>query len=185
LFPYNSGGLHLWYLIEDLDLLFACSQMRVITWGSLQRLAQNTGSIPFINKEQFGKLQSRAAAVTNAVHQWSVGRAAPITRQDLQESGGVSNTYLERIWEVGVRAEYCGAALIKELRGNSRPKQWSDSKTEKLEEYLSTIGKIDTATQRTPDEIYSQAAITLETQGERLSDNEAWLTWILQNILPT
>jgi energy-coupling factor transporter ATP-binding protein EcfA2 len=185
LFPYNSGGLHLWYLIEDLDLLFACSQMRVITWGSLQRLAQNTGSIPFINKEQFGKLQSRAAAVTNAVHQWSVGRAAPITRQDLQESGGVSNTYLERIWEVAVRAEYCGAALINELRGESRPKQWSDSKTEKLEEYLCTIGKIDTATRSTPDEIYSQAALTLEAQGERLSDNEVWLTWILQNILHT
>jgi energy-coupling factor transporter ATP-binding protein EcfA2 len=185
LFPYNPGSLHLWYLIEDLNLLFVCCQMRVITWGSLQRLARNAGSVPFINEEQFAKLHSRASAVTNAVHQWSIGRAAPITRQDLQESGGVSNTYLERIWEVGVRAEYCGAALIKELRGNSRPKQWSDSKTEKLEEYLSTIGKIDTATQRTPDEIYSQAAITLETQGERLSDNEAWLTWILQNILPT
>ena len=183
LFPFNPGSLHLWYLIEDLDVLYAYSQMRVTTWGSLQRMAQNKGVVPFINEDQFTTLQSRVTAVTNAVNQWSVGRAAPITREDLQESGAVSNIYMERIWEVVARVKYCGATLIAELRGGSRPKQWSDSKTEKLEEYLCTIGKINTVTRCTPDEVYSQAAITLQSLGERLTDNEVWLTGILQNIL--
>ena len=183
LFPFNPGSLHLWYLIEDLDVLYAYSQMRITTWGSLQRMAQNKGGVPFINEDQFTTLQSRVTAVTNAVNQWSVGRAAPITREDLQESGAVSDVYLERIWEIVSRVKYCGATLIKELRGGSRPKQWSDSKTERLEEYLCTIGKIDTVTRSTPDEVYSQAAITLQAFGERLTDSKVWLTWILQNIL--
>ena len=184
LFPYSPGNLHLWYLIEDLELLYDCIQIRVMTWGSLQQVMKyNVAGVPFINEGQFSTLQSRAAAVTTAVSLWSVGRAALITREDLQESGAVSNTFMERIWEVAARVEYCGASLIKELRGDSRPKQWSDSKTEKLEDYLCRIEKIDTAARKTPDEIYSQAAIALEAQGERLKNNEVWLHWMLENTL--
>lgn len=181
LYPYNPGSLHLWYLIEDTDLLYNFSQMRVITWGSLQRMVQNTGSVPLVSEALFTTLQLRSAVVTNAVNQWSVGRTAPITRKDLLESG-ISNTYSEYIWEIGARVEYCGTSIIKELRG-SPAKQCKVTATDKLEEYLCTIGKIDTATRSTPDEVYSQAAITLESQGECSTDNEAWLTWILQLIL--
>ncbi|MBT6847911.1 MAG: hypothetical protein HOA14_10900, partial [Planctomycetaceae bacterium] len=184
LFPYNPPDLHLWYLIEDLDLLYSCIQIRVMTWGSLQQVMKhNASDVSFINEQQFMTLQARAAAVANAVIHWSVGRAALITREDLQESGAVSNTFMERIWKVADRVEHCGASLIKELRGESRPKQWSDSKTDKLEDYLCRILKIDTVARQTPDEIYSRAAIALEAQGERLTNNENWLHWMLENIL--
>jgi uncharacterized protein YhaN len=184
LFPYNPANLHLWYLIEDLDLLYACSQLRVMTWGSLQQVMKHhAASVPFISEQQFATLQLRSTAVANAVNLWSVGRAAPVTREDLQESGAVSKTFLERVWKVAVRVEYCGTAFINELQSPSRPKKWSDSKTEKLAEYLSRTGKLDGATRSTPDEIYAVAAIALQSHDERLSDHEVWLKWILQNIL--
>ena len=184
LFPYSPGNLHLWFLIEDLELLYDCIQIRVMTWRSIQQVMKyNVAGVSFINEHQFSTLQSRAAAVTTAVTQWSVGRAAPITREDLQESGAVSKTFLERICAVADKVDYCGASFIRELRGDSRPKQWSDSKTEKLENYLCGIEKIDTAARKTPDEVYSHAAIALEAQGERLANNEVWLHWMLENIL--
>jgi len=184
LFPYNPSDLHLWYFIEDIELLYACVQVRVMTWGSLQQVVKhNVANLTFISQKQFATLQARAVAVTTAVAQWSVGRAAPITRVDLQRSGVVTNTFLERIWEVATSVECCGASLIIELRGDSRPKQWSEAKTDKLEEYLHQVRKIDTVDRRTPDEIYSQAAIALESHGERLANNDVWLRWILENIL--
>jgi len=182
LIPYIPDKLHLWYLIEDLELLYACIKTRVVNWGSLQQAFRHHASgIPFINKEQYSTIESRAAAVTSAVNQWSVGRVTPITREDLRE-GGVSDVFMDRIWEVSVRVEHCGLSLIKELR-TSRPKQWSEGKTDNLEEYLFRIEKIDTSTRSTPDEIYSKAAIALESQGDRLENNQDWLYWVLENIL--
>jgi len=182
LVPYVPEKLHLWYLIEDLELLYACVKTRVVTWGSLQRAVRyNASGVPFIKKEQYSTIESRAAAVTTAVNQWSVGRAASVTLEDLRE-GGVSDVFMDRIWDVAVRVEYCGLSLIKELRV-SRPKQWSEGKTDNLEEYLFRIEKINMANRNTPDEIYSKAAIELESQGDGLEDNEEWLQWVLKNIL--
>ena len=182
LVPYVPEKLHLWYLIEDLELLYACIKTRVVTWGSLQRAVRyNASGVPFIKKERFSTIESRAAAVTTAVNQWSVGRAASVTREDLRE-GGVSDVFMDRIWAVAVGVEYCGLSLIKELRV-SRPKQWSEGKTDNLEEYLFRVEKIDMANRSTPDEIYSKAAIELVSQGDRLENHEEWLQWVLENIL--
>ena len=182
LIPYIPGKLHLWYLIEDLELLHACIKTRVVTWGSLQQAFRHHASgVPFINKEQYSTIESRAAAVTSAVNQWSVGRVTPITREDLRK-GGVSDVFMERVWDISLRFEHCGLSLIKELQ-TSRPKQWSEGKTNKLEEYLFRIDKIDTARRNTPNEIYAAAAIALESQGDRLENNEEWLRWVLLNIL--
>jgi hypothetical protein len=182
LIPYVPGQLHLWYLIEDLDLLYACMKTRVVTWGSLQQaFRRHASGVPFIDKEQYSTIESRAAAVTRAVNHWSVGRVAPITREDLRK-GGVSDVFMERIWDISRRFEHCGLSLIKELQA-SRPKQWSEGKTNKLEEYLFRIDKVDTASRNTPNEIYAAAAIALESQGDRLENNEEWLRWVLLNIL--
>jgi hypothetical protein len=182
LVPYVPEKLHLWYLIEDMELLYACIKTRVVTWGSLQRAVRdNASGVPFINKEQYSTIESRAAVVTTAVNQWSVGRAASVTREDLRE-GGVSDVFMDRIWDVAVRVEYCGLSLIKELRV-FRPKQWSEGKTDNLEEYLFRVEKIDMADRSTPDEIYSKAALELQSQGDRLESNEEWLQWVLENIL--
>lgn len=182
LIPFIPGKLHLWYLIEDLDLLYACIKTRVVTWGSLQQTFRHYASnLPFITKEQYSTIESRAAAVTTAVRQWSVGRVETITREDLRK-GGVSDVFIDRIWDVSGDVAHCGLSLIKSLR-NSRPKQWSEGKTDKLEEYLFRIDKIDTSTRSTRNEIYAAAAIALESQGDGLVNNEEWLQWALENIL--
>jgi hypothetical protein len=87
-----------------------------------------------------------------------VGRNLPLDRQILQDSGAVSERFMEQVCELARRVDWDAEALLQGLQKGEVPR-WQNAKTEKLREYLESVGYLD------PSEPMDREAIRLHVLG--------------------
>ena len=158
--PHDEvGNLHLWYLIEDVDLLHRLLEAGINRWGQLQTLA-SYGHVAMVRRDSKAYRQAEAAArvIETAVGLWRIGRGEPIDRAALDESGAVSDTYLDRVDEL---AEQVGRHAERLLEGleQGEVRGFRTDKREALAEYLANNGYLAEEDPLLPEEIHDRTRV--------------------------
>jgi energy-coupling factor transporter ATP-binding protein EcfA2 len=148
------GGLHLWYLVDDVDALHQLLCLGVSRWGQLEYLASaaQDSALPGGMREVVDEAR-RAAALCDRFRQlWRQGRGRPVDRLALAESGAITDTFMEPVAALCEEVKGRAGALIEAL-GERRVPRFQAAKTEELRGYLHAAGYLTDEEPLSPDEI--------------------------------
>ena len=170
------SALHLWYLIDDPDLLLPLVREGIVTWGQLKFQHRRGGlSATRMDEATFQRVESLARAVEAWQEAWQIGRGKPVGRAALQDSGAVSENFIDDVSDLATDLNGDAASLLRALRerGDERAKGFYDSKAEVLEAYLEDEGYLDRQKSKDPEEMWQFVIADLATERQDgVVDNE-------------
>ena len=150
----DAGGIHLFHLLrDDLDLLHSLlDTWRIGALGQLESLLASDAARSAISHRQTRqRLRQRCRAARSWTELWRQGRGMPVDRAVLDESGAVSDVFLDPAADLAMELEGDGNALVLALR-NRQVRGFHASKTDELENWLTDTGYIDDAATLDPGE---------------------------------
>ena len=155
------GGLHLWYLQDDVAALHASLAAGVTRWGPFEALA-DAGLHEMLGHtlEALASLKARAAAVRAWRKAWRVGRGRRVTATALEDSGAVSETFMDRVAALNDRLDGDGDVLLKALRAGE-VKRFHTQKADELQAYLQAEGYLDPSPRLDPAEIRARVLMAV------------------------
>ncbi len=103
----SISKLHLWYLIDDTELLYRCLSQGIAYWGQLQSYLRYNGHIPGLTDTIKQELQDKVTIISNFIEDYRIGRPKPIDRSVLIDSGAITDKFIDKVDE-----------LLKSLNGN-------------------------------------------------------------------
>ena len=150
----NAGGIHLFHLLrDDLGLLHSLlGTWRIGALGQLESLlASNAARSAIPGRKTRQRLRQRCRTARSWTELWRQGRGMPVDRAVLDESGAVSDVFLDRAADLAKELEGEGDALVSALR-TGHVKGFFASKTDELERWLVYKGYVDDAATLEPGE---------------------------------
>ncbi|MGC9330975.1 MAG: ATP-binding protein [Bacteroidales bacterium] len=168
----SSNKLHLWYLIEDTELLYRCLSQGIVYWGQLKSFLNHQGQILGLTDKHINKLQEKATIVDNYLNDYRSGRPKPIDRSVLINSNVIKNDkFIDEMDE-----------LLKSLNGNPKKliealkqrkvARLQNKYIEELNAYLEDNGYIDNAVPMPHDEIQNHITALVSTMSISPRDAE-------------
>jgi len=155
--PHDEpGNLHLWYLIEDVDLLHRLLEAGINRWGQLQTLA-SYGHVAMVQRDSqvFRQAEAAARVIETATGLWRIGRGEPVDRAALADSGAVSDVYLDRVDELAETLGRDARRLLDALE-RSEVRGFRNDKREALADYLAAGGYLAEDDPLDPEEIHDR-----------------------------
>jgi hypothetical protein len=139
----GASALHLWYLIEDLDLLESLLKQGIDTWGQLKTLleAEVTNFFPAEKQEQLAAVRQRGKLAADFVDCWQIGRGKEVDRSVLLASEAVSDNFIEEVVELAEEVNGEARAVIEKLRSGAVT-NFRQDKIAELEEHFRKNGYI-------------------------------------------
>lgn len=159
-------GHSVYYLLrEDLTLLYELLGARLSTMGQCRNLLAGESNLAQEVKarEPIGaQLAASIDLFENFCLSWREGRGLPVGRIEIEESGAVSNTYIEKVVEIAGELSGDAKRLIAALqdRKDERLSGFHRSATTKLEKFLLDHGCIDTRPQLGEEQLIERAIST-------------------------
>lgn len=173
--PVDPGGdpgqLHLFHLMrDDLDWLhYLMEHWRLHRLGQLELfLDTDTGRRILPDAEERLRLWARCQTARAWFRAWNIGRGQPIDRGVLEDSGAVSETYIDRVTALAEQYSWDGRRLIEALE-NREIKGFREQKIQELREYLEANGHIASAE---PLDREARERRTLMEAGEQADSEE-------------
>jgi len=142
LLTQNNSELPLWYLIEDVNLLYASLNRGLKTWGQLESYQKNNGRINNLDEEIFNEISDKVTILNRFQELYKIGRSKPIDRTILQSSGAISSAYIDRVSDKLSEVNSDPQLLLEALRNGEISRFRADS-IDELEHYLLTERFID------------------------------------------
>lgn len=151
----GAGAAHVWYVVEDVELLHRLLRMGVRHWGALDNILE-TGDQRAISDDPdaIRRIREAGAALEAFARAWCRGRGEPVDRATLVESGAVSNNFIDEVAELARELDGDARQLIESLE-EGKVARFRSSKVEELEMYLEENGNID------PSPVLSRAEIRI------------------------
>ncbi|MGM0682307.1 MAG: hypothetical protein ACQES8_08825 [Thermodesulfobacteriota bacterium] len=147
----NTARLHLWYLVEDSNLLYNCLKTGISYWGQLESFLA-TGRVEGLDEALKDKLEQKIRLLSRFCELYRRGRSRPVSREIIQQSGAVSGSHIENVAlklnELGNDPE----KLIRALRNGEVPR-FKKSKIDELEQFFINEGYIDEQESLSEEEI--------------------------------
>ena len=143
----DAGGIHLFHLLrDDLGLLHRLlDTWRIGALGQLESLlASNAARSAISGRQTRQRLRQRCRTARSWTELWRQGRGMSVDRAVLDESGAVSDVFLDRAADLAKELEGEGDALVSALR-TGHVKGFFASKTDELERWLADKGYVDDA----------------------------------------
>jgi hypothetical protein len=163
--PYNGvGSAHLWYLVEDVEVLHNLLELGIERWGQLQNLLER-GREEFIptDAETLERIRQNGAGLEAFVQAWKIGRGDPVDRSVLEASGAVSDTFIDRVADLADDLGGDAERLVEALY-TKEVDRFRQNKAEELEEYLREHGYLVTRDPLTHSEIQIRVTERLVSQ---------------------
>jgi hypothetical protein len=139
--------LHLWYMVDDVQLLYRLLKQDINLWGQLRELVSlnalpadcvdfKPGSATLLRAE------ARADLLATAFRYWRIGRGKPVDRSVLEASGAIGDRFLP---EVSQLAKDLGgdARRLLEALSEGRVPRFLQRNREKLQQYLAENDYLD------------------------------------------
>ncbi len=164
--PYNGAGTaHLWYLVEDIDVLHDLLEIGVDRVGQLENLLDR-GRNEFVpaDAETLETIQQNAAALDEFAQCWQIGRGDPVDRDVLEASGAISETFIDRVTELAAELGGDGKQLVEALHAREVDRFRGD-KADELDDYLQENGYIVSRDPLDDDELSLRMTERLVDQG--------------------
>jgi uncharacterized protein YhaN len=135
-FASDTGGVHLWHLIEDTSTLHGLLVRHIETWGQLRAMAElGPTALGESQRQILRTCRARAAVIEAACACFRAGQGRPVDRAVIIESGAISSTFLDRVSTLAERVNGDAAALLKRLEWGEIPRFRAEMR-EALREYL-------------------------------------------------
>ncbi|MFW6039908.1 MAG: hypothetical protein ACOC9N_02395, partial [Gemmatimonadota bacterium] len=155
--PWSGAeAAHLWYLVEDVELLHSLLDLGVEHWGALRTLVEHGGAeLPVLAAGgAYDRIAAAARTLDAALEAWRDGRGRRVDREALEASGAVSDTFIDR-----------AAAACREVDGDAERAldaigelpRFHSSKLEELRAYLEENGYLDPRPPLSSDEVRLRA----------------------------
>lgn len=141
----EPGAIHLFYLLrDDLDLMYQLMETwRITSLGQFEVLLDSdAGPAAVTDTEHRNRLRRRCGAVRIWMAHWRRGRGRPVDRIALEQSGAVSETFIDRVADLAETVGEDGKALVQAL-SEGQISRFHTSKIEELERWLADEGYTD------------------------------------------
>jgi len=161
----GAGQAHLWYVVEDVELLHRLLELGIERWGQFENLLEHTGgeAIPD-DPEALQAVRRNGNALEAFVEAWQAGRGKPVDRQALEETSAVSESFIEEVSELAQRHNGDGEAIIQSLR-DGEVDFFRANKIDELEQYFEEEGYIEPVETLTPEAIRMRVIKSLHANG--------------------
>ncbi len=111
--------LHLWYLVEELQLLHhLLANLGVRSWGELRSLVE-TGGPPLLDAPSFTRIRAAAGLAESAIERIREGRGRRVDRRALVASGVVSDRFIDEVDAACREVKGDAHTLIEKLEGRA------------------------------------------------------------------
>jgi len=145
--PYNlllskPTKLHLWYLLEDIELLRTCLTQGITRWGNLDSFLKYDGTIDNLDEDLLTRLKEKVDVLERFQDLYKQGRSKPIDRSVLEHSGAVSGNFIDAVSEKLDHLKGDPIKLLSSLR-SSEVSGFRSNKVDELENYLIDVDYID------------------------------------------
>lgn len=139
----DVGDAHIWYLMEDPNLIHTLLQFGIERWGQVRTLREDMGKLATVLPEdRWTRIKARSKALSALRSAWSIGRGKPVDRAILEEAPGVTERKIEAIAALAERVGGNAGELLAALERGEVPRFYQ-SQYEKLEEFLHQEGFVD------------------------------------------
>ncbi|WP_416838760.1 ATP-binding protein [Haloferax sp. DFSO52] len=139
----GAGSAHLWYLVEDTDLLYHLLEMGIEHWGQLKTLLnQNNGTAVIDDDEQLEAIQLNGIALEEFVKSWRVGRGKRVDRSALEKTGAVTESFIDQVSELAEEVDGNAMQIISGLQ-DGKVNRFRTRKIDELEEFFEQNGYIE------------------------------------------
>jgi len=167
------GNAHLWYVIEDVDLLYRLLDLGIERWGQLENLLERTdGTVITDDPEELERIEQNGEAMKTFGRAWQKGRGERVDRQVLRDSGAVSENFIDDVADLAEKYNGDAERVIAGLRNGEVDGFWEGKKDE-LEQYFEENSYIEPLDLLEPEEIrarVTQAFLSNDVLRERASD---------------
>ncbi|MFP8954918.1 AAA family ATPase [Natrialbaceae archaeon A-arb3/5] len=164
---------HLWYVVDDPETLYELLKLGIDRWGQLENLLERgNGALAVDDPDRLEPVRQNAAAFDAFVKAWKVGRGEPVDRQILEDSGAVSDNFIDRVTDLAKSVNGDAERIIEGLR-NGEVNRFHSDKTDELETYFEENGYIELTDPLDDDQIRLRMVERLvETGVDRADAND-------------
>jgi len=127
--------IHIWYLLEEPELIYNCLVMGIKYWGQLKSFLENNGQIEGFDEDIMQKLKEKTALLERFLELYKQGKSIPVSRETLEHSGAVSANFIETVNKKLNEVDKDPARLIRALRQGEVPR-FTKAKINELETYF-------------------------------------------------
>ncbi len=136
----SAGAIHLWYLVDEPQSLYRMLDLGVERWGPLQSLLRDGGRV-LLAAEERERLEARGRALEAFLEAAQVGVGRPVDRIALEDSGAVTDRFIDEVSELAGDLGGNAAALIESLEARQVP-GFRKNSVVALQEYLEDNGHL-------------------------------------------
>ncbi|HUG43826.1 MAG TPA: hypothetical protein VMN76_06245, partial [Acidobacteriota bacterium] len=135
------GAVHVWHVVEEPRLLHRLLSMQVRTVGQLETLL-TAGGEALLEGDEATPEEIRAIleCLAHLFRLRKIGQGMPVDRNDLLDSGAVSERFIDEVSALAQDLRGDAQALLEAVTGVSR---FRENKLKELEEFLILQGFID------------------------------------------
>lgn len=149
----SLDDLHVWHLLDDVNVLHKLMSHHVSTWGQLQTLLATGGVGIFdLDDEVFDHARAKAKAIEEAVRCWRIGRGKPVDRSVIQESNVASEAFVDRLTELAQKCRGDAKRIVTCLE-NKEVARWRADNTDRLASYFEEHGYLSQEEPMTLDQV--------------------------------
>ncbi len=148
----TGANLHLWYFIDDTKLLYRLLEKGVKNYDSLRLHLNNGNQVEGLTDEIKSDLSKYVKLADAYFKLQRVGRSKPIDRKVLEDSGAVSNAFIERVTEKMAETDNDPECLLEALE-NGEVSRFTGGKITELREYLINNGYLSEEELLTQEEL--------------------------------
>lgn len=170
--------LHLSYLIENNEVLYACLKRGIQSYGHLESFIKNQGKLEGLTDEMRKSIYDKIALLKSYQNLYQKGRAKPIDRAVLLDSGSVSNTFIDAVDAKLKELENNPKKLIVALR-EREVSGFLRSKIDELEEYLTDQHYLSNEVELSSDEINLQLHAIISRLEIRVTEADQFLSRLI------
>ncbi|NLA63199.1 MAG: hypothetical protein GX857_08280 [Bacteroidales bacterium] len=152
LLKHAPHQLYLSYLMDDNRHLHACLKRDIKYYGQLKSFLNYQGEIEGLDETTLTVINSKVELLSSFQELYQTGRAKPIDRAVLQDSGCVSDVFIDVVDAKLKEVDHNPQLLIEALRARE-VSGFMRAKIDELEDYLFKFNYLDGNEVLTPEEI--------------------------------
>lgn len=149
----GAGHTHVWYVVDDVELLYHILDLGITRWGQLRNLlARTDGSVLSDDPDTLAEIERNGAALERFVNVWQRGRGERVDRQALEDTDAVTTHFIDEVTELAEKYDGDGERIIAALR-DREVDGFRIGKMDDLEQYFEENGYIEPTDTFEPAEI--------------------------------
>jgi len=149
----GAPGIHVWYLVDDLEVLERLLDTGIERWGQLRTVLDRSGTdLVAEDTEVIESFRLGGLAIEAFVEAWQQGRGEPVDRAALEATDAVTDSFIDEVSDLARTHDGNARKIIQSLR-NGAVNRFRSDKMDQLEEYFEAEGYIPATNQLDSEQI--------------------------------